>query len=410
MNGHPQQRPATARTRRGSSRAGRRAVVLALAGMALAAGDAAHAQHLAWTDTWFGAPRLYRARLDGSYATSRALTPGSLPEGLAFDATGGALFLGEAAWSGAMIRRTDAALSSPSPFFAGPSTVRGLAMDEANGVLLWSTTNLVDGCTLRRVNRDGSDPAVIIGLGDSYVPHGVASDPGRTRAWFTDSRNHYVGRIRYDGTDGWIIFVCEPGSFPYGIAYDTVNDQVYWSEYASGRIMRGNENGTGATPVLTGLANPTHLALDAAAGRLYWVEGGYGLGRVKSANLDGSDVVQIAPLQSYGGVALLPGQVTDVPVEEPGIRYATGLLLPWPNPAPGVANVAFTLAAEGDVELVVHDVAGRRVAVLASGRYGPGPHTARWTAADRAAAPPGVYFVRLRADGGEWTQRLVMSR
>lgn len=386
------------------------AAALALATAILAAWDAAEAQHLVWTDTWFGAPRLYRARLDGTFPTSRALPPGSLPEGLAYDEPSGSLFLGEAAWSGAMIRRTDATLASPAPFFAGPSTVRGLAMDATRGILFWSTTNLVDGCTIRRVNRDGSGAATVAALGASYIPHGVAADPVLSQVWFTDSANHWIGRIGYDGFDGWLVVQCAPGSFPYGVAYDPGTELLYWTEYNTGRLMRATRHGLNQTQLLTGLANPTHLALDAAAGRLYWVEGGYGLGRVKSANLDGSGVVQVAPLQSFGGVALVPGQVTDVPLEEPGIRYATQLLAPWPNPGPGVVNVAFTLAAESDVELVVHDVAGRRVALLADGRYGPGPHTTRWTTAERAPTAPGIYFVRLRAGGGEWTRRVVMTR
>lgn len=371
----------------------------------------ADAAQLAWTDTWFGAPRLYRAQLDGSFATSIPLPAGSLPEGLAFDPVNPSLFMGEAAWSGAFIRRTNAALASPSPFVAGPSCVRGLAMDPANGLLFWATSNLVDGCSIQRVNRNGTGLATVIGLGTALVPHGVAVDPSTMRVWWTSSNNHAISSIDYDGTDGLPAFACDPGSFPYGIAIDPAADHVYWTEYNAGRLMRSRRNGSNRTVLVSGLNNPTHLALDAAGGRLYWVDGGYGQGRVRSSLLDGTGLLEVAAVQSFGGIAVVPGQATDVPGDtDPEVAWTSGLREPWPNPAPGFANVAFTLAAESDVRLTVHDVAGRQVAVLADTRLGPGPHTRRWTAGGPGSAAPGVYFVRLVSGGRTWTRRLVLAR
>ena len=51
-----------------------------------------------------------------------------------------------------------------------------------------------------------------------------------------------------------------------------------------------------------------------------------------------------------------------------------------------------------DVDVSVFDLAGRRVATLARGRFGPGAHVVPWDGrgADGSGARAGMYFVRGR--------------
>jgi hypothetical protein len=63
--------------------------------------------------------------------------------------------------------------------------------------------------------------------------------------------------------------------------------------------------------VVTGLANPAYLAIDASVGRMYWTEAGAGAQKVQRANLNGTGVQDLAlPLATYGGIALGPGEPT----------------------------------------------------------------------------------------------------
>lgn len=89
----------------------------------------------------------------------------------------------------------------------------------------------------------------------------------------------------------------------------------------------------------------------------------------------------------------------------PGARVS-GLVV-RPNPAPSAAprQVSFTLAAASDVEVTLHDLRGARVATLASGRFGAGPHDLAWSA---RGARPGVYFLRLVAGGESRHARAVV--
>lgn len=78
-----------------------------------------------------------------------------------------------------------------------------------------------------------------------------------------------------------------------------------------------------------------------------------------------------------------------------------------PNPAAGAARVALTLAEATTVHVQVFDALGRRVAVLAGGALGAGPHT---LPLDASALPAGLYLVRAEIDGRVVTQRLTVTR
>ena len=72
------------------------------------------------------------------------------------------------------------------------------------------------------------------------------------------------------------------------------------------------------------------------------------------------------------------------------------LAAPSPNPVRGATTLRYRLAAGADVELVVYDLRGRRVAVLAEGARAAGEHAARF---DARGLAPGRYVVRLQAGG-----------
>lgn len=96
---------------------------------------------------------------------------------------------------------------------------------------------------------------------------------------------------------------------------------------------------------------------------------------------------------------------TDVPGS-----YSLRLSPPRPNPARSGAEIAFELPREAPVEVAVYDLGGRRVATVADGRLGEGPHVVRWNAQDasgrRVAA--GLYFVRFSTPGLTRVQRLAL--
>ena len=93
-----------------------------------------------------------------------------------------------------------------------------------------------------------------------------------------------------------------------------------------------------------------------------------------------------------------------------GDSYTLRLLPPRPNPARFGAEIAFELPREAPVDAGVYDLGGRRVATLAAGRMGSGPHSLRWNAQDEGGnrVPAGLYFVRFTTPGLTRTYRLAL--
>jgi hypothetical protein len=71
------------------------------------------------------------------------------------------------------------------------------------------------------------------------------------------------------------------------------------------------------------------------------------------------------------------------------------LLECYPNPFNSTATISYSLQGSGRIELTIHNIAGQRVATLASGGLSAGRHRTVW---DASGVSSGVYFARL-SDG-----------
>ena len=83
-----------------------------------------------------------------------------------------------------------------------------------------------------------------------------------------------------------------------------------------------------------------------------------------------------------------------------------------PNPFKGNTEIQFALPSASRVELGVYNVAGQKVAALASGSYPAGYHSVRWSGRDGQGRPlsNGVYFYRLEARGQNGQDRLSQTK
>jgi hypothetical protein len=79
----------------------------------------------------------------------------------------------------------------------------------------------------------------------------------------------------------------------------------------------------------------------------------------------------------------------------------------YPNPFAPSTTLRYALPRASDVRLEVFDALGRRVAVLAEGRFEAGSHTATWEARGLAS---GVYVARFSADGVVASRRMTLVR
>ncbi len=80
-------------------------------------------------------------------------------------------------------------------------------------------------------------------------------------------------------------------------------NKMYWTNFTSVKIQRANLDGSSVEDlVTTGLSEPTGIALDVAAGKMYWTDESI----IKRANLDGTGVENLVytPFSSFFGIAL----------------------------------------------------------------------------------------------------------
>lgn len=90
-----------------------------------------------------------------------------------------------------------------------------------------------------------------------------------------------------------------------------------------------------------------------------------------------------------------------------------GLKQNYPNPFNMSTKIEFTLTESARVRLVVYDILGRQIAVLASGSYSAGRYNYLWKAGQNLTLSSGVYFARLTVNGEQnsvFVKRMVLIK
>jgi hypothetical protein len=84
-----------------------------------------------------------------------------------------------------------------------------------------------------------------------------------------------------------------------------------------------------------------------------------------------------------------------------------GLSKAYPNPFNPSTTIEFSLTEATDFNIVIYNITGQRVGVLASGYAEPGVYKQVWNASDFTS---GVYFLRLEAGANIATQKVVLIK
>jgi hypothetical protein len=161
-----------------------------------------------------------------------------------------------------ILQRADTDGGNLVTLFDSPDAIRGIAIDEANQKIYWTSSPTGTGeVRIRRANLDGGQRETI-----------------------------HVAPV-------------DPSDHARGIAVDGIGGFVYWAESENFRIRRARLNGSEAADFLTGLGNagtgPYDVDLDLVGGKIYWSEGS-GPARIQRASLDGSGIETVG--LSSGGI------------------------------------------------------------------------------------------------------------
>ena len=132
--------------------------------------------------------------------------------------------------------------------------------------------------------------------------------------------------------------------------------------------------------------------------------------RLTGVTVDNPGLARFA-LLAAGSESELLGLAKGVAGESPndGTELPTGFSLSsaWPNPFNSSASTMISLPETGQLKVVVHDLLGRQVAVLANGDFLAGQHRLVWNgrSSSGADAASGTYFIR-----ASWKNQLTSRR
>jgi len=89
-----------------------------------------------------------------------------------------------------------------------------------------------------------------------------------------------------------------------GLAVDTVNGKIYYTDFEddstpNGKVWRMNLDGTNFETIVSGITDPYSIAVNVAAGKIYWADDD---GNISRANLDGSGLERQFISVSGGGM------------------------------------------------------------------------------------------------------------
>ncbi len=113
--------------------------------------------------------------------------------------------------------------------------------------------------------------------------------PSVPELFFISLGDEFIRKLTLDGTGSVSDVLNVAGKAGSGIAYDSVNGKIYFTDfevYPTGNIWRMNTDGSGLEVIVSGIGDPYGIALDVAAGKVYWCDDD---GNVSKSNLDGSN-------------------------------------------------------------------------------------------------------------------------
>lgn len=128
------------------------------------------------------------------------------------------------------------------------------------------------------------------------VPFGVATNRATRDIYWSDFTSGSGSIYRRDWNSGSITSTSITG-LTQGLAFDNSSGNLFWG--VGGSIFRGSADLTGATQILTGLANIHSIAVDEAGGRIFFSD--FSNDQIYRANVDGSGLISIVDSRAATG-------------------------------------------------------------------------------------------------------------
>jgi hypothetical protein len=138
-----------------------------------------------------------------------------------------------------------------------------IALDLTAGKMYWTETS---AGAIWRANLNGSEAQPVL-IDSGREPLGIALDVAHERMYWTDSEG--VERAKLDGTGAELLTKEQARGF---IALDLATQQMFWADWPSGIIRSAPMTGkVTVTDIAKGEPCPFGIAVDEAHGNVYWL-------------------------------------------------------------------------------------------------------------------------------------------
>lgn len=194
------------------------------------------------------------------------------------------------------------------------TTPKQLALDVLGGKIYWSDRGDVGdqkvNPKIMRSNLDGSSVETIVSS-DLMSPVGIALDTPNGKLYFTDRYANDIKRANLDGSD--VEVVVRDTEYPVDLALDLAQRTFYWTAREAGGLYRADLDGNGIdgtrlSPIIKGLHAPIGVALDLENGRLFYTDviTASQSGAIWESGLDGRHARKIATTSLPLGLCFVP--------------------------------------------------------------------------------------------------------
>jgi len=233
------------------------------------------AQTMLFAGNGNGSDPVYRANLDGSNL-QQVVTGLGGPQDIEVEPVGGKVY-----WTDSgKVQRANLDGTNVEDVVTGLTAPRGLAVDEANGHV-YITSTVTD--SIVRADTSSIPTAVTTTLVSGLnAPIDVRVDAAGGKLYWNDVNNSLIQSANLDGS-GVTTIASVNG---WSIEIDAAAQRIYYT--TGGSIGFVSMAGGALQTLVTGLVSPDGLALDVAAGKIYWAD--RTADKVQRANLDGTNV------------------------------------------------------------------------------------------------------------------------